>query len=135
VTSHRLRPIPPKRRRRVGGLLTSALVLYSVAVAACGGVKDSPSDPTTPTGPSTPSTPTTPSTPSSGIALNDDFSGRTLFPFDNWWNQDISRAPLDGQSNAFIDYIGRTRTLHPDFGPPLPTPDTQFRSCLSLFES
>ena len=30
----------------------------------------------------------------------------------------LSRAPLDSQSNAFIDYIGRTRTLHPDFGPP-----------------
>jgi hypothetical protein len=115
VTSHRLRADPPKRRRGVGGLLTIALALCSIAVAACGGVKDSPSDPTTPTGPSAP---TAPSTPSSGVALNDDFSGRTLFPFDNWWNQDISRAPLDGQSNAFIDYIGRTRTLHPDFGPP-----------------
>jgi hypothetical protein len=55
-------------------------------------------------------------TPSSGVARNDDFGGRVLFPFDNWWNQDISRAPLDGQSNAFIDYIGGTRTLHPDFG-------------------
>jgi hypothetical protein len=52
------------------------------------------------------------------VALNDDFSGRALFPADNWWNLDISRAPLDSQSNAFIDYIGRTRTLHPDFGPP-----------------
>ena len=96
-------------------LIPAALALCSVAIAACGGVKDSPSDPTTPTGPSTPGGP---STPSSGVALNDDFSGRTLFPFDNWWNQDISQAPLDGQSNAFIDYIGRTRTLHPDFGPP-----------------
>ena len=96
-------------------LIPTALALCSFAVAACGGVKDSPSDPTTPTGPSTPGGP---STPSSGVALNDDFSGRTLFPFDNWWNQDISRAPLDGQSNSFIDYIGRTRTLHPDFGPP-----------------
>jgi len=114
VTSHRLRPVPPKRRR-VGGLLTTALALCSIAVAACGGVKDSPSDPTTPTGPSTPGGPAPPST---RVALNDDFSGRVLFPFDNWWNQDISRAPLDGQSNAFIDYIGRTRTLHPDFGPP-----------------
>ena len=28
------------------------------------------------------------------------------------------RAPLDPQSNAFIDFIGRDRTLHPDFGPP-----------------
>ena len=96
-------------------MLTAALALCGIAVAGCGGVKDSPSGPTAPTGPSTPGTP---STPSSGVALNDDFSGRLLFPSDNWWNQDISRAPLDNQSNAFIDYIGRTRTLHPDFGPP-----------------
>jgi len=97
------------------GLLTTALVLCTIATAACGGVKDSPSEPSTPTAPSTPGTPSTPST---GVALNDDFGGRTPFPADNWWNQDISRAPLDSQSNAFIDYIGRTRTLHPDFGPP-----------------
>jgi hypothetical protein len=96
-------------------LLTAALACCSVAIAACGGVKESPSDPPTPTAPTTP---TTPSTPSTGVALNDDFSGRTLFPSDNWWNQDVSRAPLDNQSNAFIDYIGRSRTLHPDFGPP-----------------
>jgi len=115
VTSHDPTLVPPKRRRRVGGLLTAALALCGITIAACGGAKDSPSEPTTPTGPTTPSVP---STPSSGVALNDDFSGRNLFPFDNWWNQDISRAPLDGQSNAFIDYIGRTRTLHPDFGPP-----------------
>jgi hypothetical protein len=41
-----------------------------------------------------------------------------LFPSDNWWNQDISAAPIDADSEAFIDFIGRTRTLHPDFGPP-----------------
>jgi hypothetical protein len=115
VTSYCLRPVPPNRRRRVGGLLTAALALCTVAVSACGGAKDSPSAPSSPTGPSAPSTP---STPSSGVALNDDFSGRALFPADNWWNQDVSRAPLDNQSNAFIDVIGRTRTLHPDFGPP-----------------
>jgi hypothetical protein len=52
------------------------------------------------------------------VTLNDDFGGRLLFPADNWWNQDISAAPLDAQSEAFIDFVGRTRTLHPDFGPP-----------------
>jgi hypothetical protein len=52
------------------------------------------------------------------VQLNDDFGGRVLFPSDNWWNQDISGAPVDAQSDAFIDFIGRTRTLHPDFGPP-----------------
>ena len=96
-------------------MLALALALCGITVSGCGGAKDSPSAPTSPTGPSAPSTP---SAPSSGVALNDDFSGRTLFPSDNWWNQDISRAPLDNQSNAFIDFIGRTRTLHPDFGPP-----------------
>jgi hypothetical protein len=41
-----------------------------------------------------------------------------LFPSDNWWNQDISSAPVDPQSDAYIGYIGRSRTAHPDFGPP-----------------
>jgi hypothetical protein len=52
------------------------------------------------------------------VTLNDDFGGRRLFPDNNWWNQDISGAPIDPQSAAFIDFIGRSRTLHPDFGPP-----------------
>ena len=60
-----------------------------------------------------------PTAPASTIVqLNDDLAGRLLFPPDNWWNQDISGAPIDPQSSAFIDFIGRTRTLHPDFGPP-----------------
>jgi hypothetical protein len=48
----------------------------------------------------------------------DDFGGQPLFPPDNWWNQDISNAPVDPMSSSYIDFIGRTRTLHPDFGPP-----------------
>ena len=39
-----------------------------------------------------------------------------LLPADNWWNQDVSAAPLDPDSGAFISYIGSTRALHPDFG-------------------
>jgi hypothetical protein len=50
--------------------------------------------------------------------LLEDFGGRALFPSSNWWNQDISRAPVDARSSAYIDFIGRGRTLHPDFGPP-----------------
>jgi hypothetical protein len=46
------------------------------------------------------------------------FRRPTLFPSDNWWNQDISSAPVDPQSDAYITFIGRTRTSHPDFGPP-----------------
>ena len=41
-----------------------------------------------------------------------------LFPPDNWWNLDISGAPVDPNSAAFISFInnGGTRRLHPDFG-------------------
>ena len=52
--------------------------------------------------------------------------GRQIFPTGNWWNQDVSAAPVDPASAQFIDWIsGRTptnptaiRRLHPDFGPP-----------------
>ena len=52
--------------------------------------------------------------------------GRQAFPVTNWWNQDISNAPVAAQSAQVIDWIsGRTtsnptavRRLHPDFGPP-----------------
>jgi hypothetical protein len=41
-----------------------------------------------------------------------------LFPADNWWNADVSAAPVDARSAAFIAFInnGGTRRLHPDFG-------------------
>jgi len=39
-----------------------------------------------------------------------------LFPADNWWNLDISSAPVDPASAAYINFIGATRTAHPDFG-------------------
>jgi hypothetical protein len=41
-----------------------------------------------------------------------------LFPADNWWNQDISQAPVDPASASLIAFInnGGTRRLHPDFG-------------------
>src|SRR5215831_15627306 len=41
-----------------------------------------------------------------------------LFPSDNWWNLDISAAPVDAGSAAYIAFInnGSTRQMHPDFG-------------------
>jgi hypothetical protein len=44
--------------------------------------------------------------------------GRQVFPTTNWWNQDVSAAPLDSRSAQFVSWIGPTRRLHPDFGPP-----------------
>jgi hypothetical protein len=50
--------------------------------------------------------------------LLEPLTGRQIFPADNWWNQDISSAPLDPSSAAYVSWIGTTRRLHPDFGPP-----------------
>ena len=49
-----------------------------------------------------------------------------MFPVTNWWNLDITSAPVDPRSAQLIDFIsGRSpsnptavRRLHPDFGPP-----------------
>jgi hypothetical protein len=59
-------------------------------------------------------------------ALNGSLQGLQVFPLTNWWNLDISSAPVDPRSPQLIDFIsGRTpsnpgavRRLHPDFGPP-----------------
>src|SRR5215468_6400339 len=41
-----------------------------------------------------------------------------VFPADNWWNADVSTAPVDPNSASYIAFInnGGTRKLHPDFG-------------------
>ena len=57
---------------------------------------------------------------------NEPLGGRQVFSPGNWWNLDISQAPVDAKSSQLIGWIsGRTgtnttavRRLHPDFGPP-----------------
>src|SRR5687768_2470569 len=83
-------------------------IVIALVSMACGGAPTSPSESPGP-GPGGSST---------GVQLSDDFGGRRLFPDDHWWNLDISNAPVDPQSSAYIDFIGRTRSSHPDFGPP-----------------
>ena len=46
-----------------------------------------------------------------------------LFPPTNWWNTDVTSAPVDANSAAFINYIGVTRGMHPDFGGDSGDPD------------
>jgi len=86
------------------------------AIAACGGTPSAPSPSTEAATP--PASTLGPSDPSSSTVVTDDFGGRQLFPPDNWWNQDISTAPVDAQSDAYVNFIGRARAAHPDFGPP-----------------
>jgi hypothetical protein len=92
--------------------LTLALVL-----TACGGSSASGSSGAPGTG-GTPGTPGQPS--SSGVVLDEGFSGAgaQVFPTDNWWNLDVSAAPVDADSGAYISRISASRALHPDFGPP-----------------
>lgn len=42
--------------------------------------------------------------------------GKRVFPSDNAWNRDISKEPVDPNSNALIASIGLAKSLHPDFG-------------------
>jgi hypothetical protein len=47
-----------------------------------------------------------------GASLN----GFLPFPADNAWNQDVSGATVDSNSDAIINFIGPSIGLHPDFG-------------------
>ena len=47
-----------------------------------------------------------------GASLN----GFIPFPVDNAWNQDISGASVDPNSDALINFIGASTPMHPDFG-------------------
>jgi hypothetical protein len=47
-----------------------------------------------------------------GASLN----GFIPFPADNAWNQDVSSAGVDPNSDAIINFIGSSVGLHPDFG-------------------
>lgn len=43
-------------------------------------------------------------------------NGFVPFPSSSLWNTDISASPVDPNSTNYINYIGSTVTLHPDFG-------------------
>src|SRR5439155_12390705 len=43
-------------------------------------------------------------------------SSCAVFPADNPWNTDISAYPVHARSDAFVNSVGRTERLHPDFG-------------------
>jgi uncharacterized repeat protein (TIGR01451 family) len=57
--------------------------------------------------------------------IDESLVGRQVFPVDNWWNLDVHAAPVDANSQKYIDWISNraanpsnVRRLHPDFGPP-----------------
>ena len=50
------------------------------------------------------------------LGPNADLGGFRLLPDDSPWNQDISAAPVDPNSEAILARIGLDTTLHADFG-------------------
>jgi hypothetical protein len=50
------------------------------------------------------------------LGVNASLGGKRVFPTDNPWNTDISKSPVDPNSDALIASIGLEKRLHPDFG-------------------
>jgi hypothetical protein len=74
----------------------------------------------TPTPSATPTTaPTatrTPTPPSATPTATPTVGSCSIFPPDNPWNTDISGYQVHPDSAAYINFIGSTKNLHPDFG-------------------
>lgn len=88
-------------------LFLSALTVLTTTPVTATTARQAVATPTLqPTSPPTPA----PTTPPPQIA------GCDLFPADNIWNTPIDTAPVDPNSAAYVNTIGASRTLHPDFG-------------------
>jgi hypothetical protein len=55
--------------------------------------------------------------PGESLVVNEDLTPHQIFPRDNWWHVDVSKAPLADNGEEYILWIGPSVTLHPDFGP------------------
>lgn len=61
--------------------------------------------------------PATPSaTPSAPASSGPSIGGCAVFPANNIWNRRVDALPLDPSSQTYVNTIGATAGLHPDFG-------------------
>lgn len=97
------------------GRIRAAGLVCTFFIGGCGGATTpNPADPNDQGDP-----------PGVGVALNEPLS-EPVFPVDNWWNVDVSDAPVDAGSGLVVDWICRRAGpgdacgagFHPDFGPP-----------------
>jgi hypothetical protein len=96
-------------------IVISSLVFASLSAKSSSGGRSFSAggpEPTPATRPRTVSNPSRPTDLGPGASLH----GKQLFPPDNPWNQDISRAPVDPNSSQIIATIRAEAQLHPDFG-------------------
>ncbi len=90
-----------------------ALTAVPGQVSIPGGETLTPLYSATPAPPTATRTPTPTPLPA---ANRPSIGGCYVFPTNNSWNQDISNAPVDANSAAYITSIGATGYLHADFG-------------------
>jgi hypothetical protein len=106
---------------RLSTLRRAAVPALALLLVACGGGGGTAPSPSLPGGVAAPSPSPVPSaTPSSapvGSGRAPTVAGCRVFPADNPWNTDISRAPVDPNSAAYLASMNASTTfLHPDFG-------------------
>jgi len=108
--------------RRPGALFVSLTLVLLVFLMGCGGSQSAPSQSgngsNAGSGGGTGGGSGNAQSQCNGIATGQGASlnGFRPFPADNAWNQNISSAPVDPNSDAIINFIGPTIGLHPDFG-------------------
>jgi len=91
------------RRGRVPSLASAIAIAF--LLSGCGG-----------SGGSGPSAPQGSGGASPDLGVNASLRGERPFPDDNPWNTPIDQEPVDPDSDLLVDSIGRTASLHPDFG-------------------
>jgi len=92
-----------------------------VAIALLAGCSEEPGNPVSNNFP-----PVLPPGGGGDVALLEDFSNAQVLPANNWWNLQVTNAPVDPNSQAIINWIsGRTadnpdrrQRLHPDMAAP-----------------
>ena len=77
-------------------LASAACITVLLLALGCSGRIDPPAAPPGPSG--------VDQNPRTGVVLLEDFTGRQVFPADNWWNLDVSHAPVDPTRRS-IDWI------------------------------
>ena len=81
-------------------LARTAIIASTLTLCAACSRDSAPTRPTSPRDPGGPQ-----AIVADSVALLEDFTSRQVFPINNWWNLDISMAPVDPQSQAIIDFI------------------------------
>ncbi len=96
----------------------TALALLVMLIGWGCGTPTAPAAPATTAAPTTPAAPATSAAPapSAALAAAPQIGGCPVFPADNIWNVPIDKLPVDPSSATYVNSIGASTGMHPDFG-------------------